>query len=104
MLTLPAEFLTLISPYAALFSKRVFNHVQLLVTGAMLTPAKRTITAVLRIMGRQDDKAFHKYHRVLSNDTWSALKASPILLRQILTVLVGNAPLVIGIDETIERR
>lgn len=104
MLTLPAEFLTLISPYAALFSKRVFNHVQLLVTGAILTPAKRTITAVLRIMGRQDDKAFHKYHRVLSDANWLALKASPILLRQILTVLVGDAPLVIGIDETIERR
>jgi hypothetical protein len=104
MLTLPSEFLRLISPYAALFSKRVFCHVQLLLAGAILTPAKRTVTAALRIMGRQDDKAFHKYHRVLSDANWSARKASRLLLRQILTLLVRDAPLVIGIDETIERR
>lgn len=104
MLILPAEFLTLISPYATLFSKRVFNHVQILLTGAILTPAKRTITAVLRIMGLQDDKAFHKYHRVLSHANWSAFKASRILLGQLLTVLIGDGPLVIGIDETLERR
>ena len=104
MLTLPSEFLALISPYATLFSKRVFLHAQLLLVGAILTPAKRTVTAALRILGLQDYKAFHKYHRVLSHANWSALAASRILLRQVLAALVGDSPLVIGIDETLERR
>ncbi len=104
MLQLPSEFLALISPYASLFSKRVFGHVQLLLAGAILTPAKRTITAALRILGLHQDKAFHKYHRVLSHANWSALAASRILLHQLLTTFIGEEPLVIGIDETLERR
>ena len=56
------EFLTVILPYATLFCKRVFGHVQLLLTGAILTPGKRTISSVLRIMGEGPTKTFHKYH------------------------------------------
>ena len=101
---LPREFLALISPYASLFSKRVFVHVQLLLAGAILTPAKRTITAALRIIGLHQYKAFHKYHPVLSHAYWSALAASRILLHQLLITFIGEEPLIIGIDETQERR
>lgn len=101
---LPSEFLTLILPYANLFCKRVFVHVQLLLTGALLAPGKRTVTSVLRIMGLSQEKAFHKYHRVLSQAQWSALRASRILLHQVLGVFVGDGPLVVGIDEHLERR
>ena len=62
MPTLPSEFLTVILPYASLFCKRVFVHVQLLVAGAILAPGKRTISSVLRIVGLHQEKAFHKYH------------------------------------------
>ncbi|WP_460963470.1 hypothetical protein [Spirosoma litoris] len=62
MLTLPSEFLPVILPFASLFCKRVFNHVQLLLAGALLTPGKRTISSVLRIMGQATNTTFHKYH------------------------------------------
>ena len=101
---LPSEFLTLILPYASLFCKRVFVHAQLLLTGTILAPGKRTVTSVLRIMGLTQEKAFHKYHRVLSQAQWSPLNASRILLNQVSGVFVGNGPLVIGIDEHLERR
>lgn len=104
MPTLPSEFLSVILPYAGLFCKRVFVHVQLLVAGAVLAPGKRTITSVLRIMGMHSEKAFHKYHRVLSQARWSALTASRVLLNQLVAVFVGQGPLVVGIDETLERR
>ena len=42
--------------------------------------------------------------RVLSHAHWSALAASQILLGQRLTALIGRGPLVIDIDETLERR
>jgi hypothetical protein len=102
MPTLPSEFLTVILPYVSLFCKRVFVHVQLLIAGAVLAPGKRTISSVLRIVGLSQHKAFHKYHRVLSHAHWSALVASQILLRQLLTAFIGQGPLVIGIDETLE--
>ncbi|WP_460979672.1 IS701 family transposase [Spirosoma knui] len=101
---LPSEFLTVILPYTNLFCKRVFAHVQLLLMGAMLTPGKRTISSVLRIVGLSQEKAFHKYHRVLSHARWSALAASRLLLEQLLAVFIGQQPLVVGIDETLERR
>ena len=101
---LPSEFLTVILPYAGLFCKRVFAHVQLLTLGAVLAPGKRTITAALRIVGLHQEKAFHKYHRVLSHARWSARMASQLLLNQLLNQFIGQGPLVIGIDETLERR
>ena len=104
MPTLPSEFLAVILPYANLFCKRVFVHVQLLLAGAILTPGKRTMTSVLRIIGFSNEKAFHKYHRVLSHARWSALAVSQLLLNQLLIVFIGQEPLVVGIDETLERR
>lgn len=104
MPTLPSEFLTVILPYASLFCKRVFVHARLLVVGALLAPGKRTITSVLRIMGQSQEKAFHKYHRVLSQAQWSTLAASQLMLQQLLSVFIGQQPLVVGIDETLERR
>lgn len=101
---LPSEFLAVILPYANLFCKRVFIHVQLLLAGAILTPGKRTISSVLRIVGLSQEKAFHKYHRVLSQSRWSALTASRLLLQQLLAVFIGQQPLIVGIDETLERR
>ena len=51
MSILPAGFAKLILPFACLFSKRVFQSVQVLLVGAILAPGKRTVTSVLRIMG-----------------------------------------------------
>lgn len=42
--------------------------------------------------------------RVLSHAHWSARKASQILLQHLLTNFLGQQPLVVGIDETLERR
>ena len=51
MPTFPREFQAVILPYAHLFCRRVFAHVQLLLLGAILAPGKRTVTAALRIVG-----------------------------------------------------
>ena len=104
MPTLPPEFAGFIIEFAPLFSKRVFNHVHVMLIGALLAPGKRTVTAVLRIMGLEQEKRFHKYHRVLSRDRWSARKAGEVLLEQLLGIFAPEGPLVFGLDETIERR
>ena len=104
MLILPRLLVTVIGAFAPMFSKRVFEHVKLLRVGAILAPGKRTITAVLRGMGHSDDLHFQNNHRVLSWAQWPALRGGRILLRLLVHAFVPTAPVVIGIDETTERR
>lgn len=87
-----------------MFSKPVFSHVKLLLAGAILAPGKRTISSVLNILGLRKERNFHKYHRVLSLARWSALKGARVLLSQLLSCFVLSGPVVVGIDETLERR
>jgi hypothetical protein len=104
MLTLPLAIATVIGAFAPLFSRRVFEHAKLLVVGAILAPGKRTVTSVLRVMGRSSDEHFQNYHRVLSRARWLPLAASHLLLSLLLNAFVPKGPVVMGIDETIERR
>src|SRR5215210_3438574 len=93
-----------LTPFAPLFSKSVWRHVQVLVIGAILAPGCRTVSSALRAMGLDHEKRFHRYHRVLSRASWSSLEASRILLGLLLEAFVGKGPIILGIDETLERR
>jgi hypothetical protein len=93
-----------LAPFAPLFSKRVWQNVQLLLMGAILAPGRRTVSSALRALGLDHEKRFHRYHRVLSRARWSSLEASRILLGLLLEAFVGEGPLILGIDETLERR
>jgi hypothetical protein len=104
MRTLPATMIRLFAPFAPLFSKRVWRHAQVLLVGTILAPGRRTVSSALRAMGLGQQKRFHCYHRVLSHASWSSVEASRILLRSLVEVLVPEGPLVVGIDETLERR
>ena len=105
MFPLPAEIITLLANFAVCFDKRVWEHAVILVIGAILTPGKRTVTAALRIMGLSDEQHFINYHRVLSRATWSGLALSRILFGLLVALLLSaDAPLLVVIDDTLERR
>ena len=105
MLTLPPEMIALLSAFVPEFSKSVWSLAQVLLVGAILAPHKRTVTAALRAMGLNDEKGFGKYHRVLNRAKWSGLRLSQLLLVLLVTTFVAIGwPVVIGVDETIERR
>jgi hypothetical protein len=94
-----------LTPFAPLFSKRVWQHAQVLLVGAILAPGRRTVSSALRAMGLDQEKRFHRYHRVLSRASWSSRKVSRLLLGLLVEAFVPEgAPLVLGIDETLERR
>ena len=94
-----------LAPFAPLFSKRVFRHAQVLLIGAILAPGRRTVSSALRAMGLNQEKRFHRYHRVLSRASWSSREVSRVLLGLLVKVFVAEGePLVVGIDETLERR
>ena len=66
MLPLPTEFISVIAVFAPVFSRPVWQHVQVLLTDAVLAPGKRTVTVILRIMGLSAELDFQTYHRVLN--------------------------------------
>jgi hypothetical protein len=104
MRTLPTVMIQVLAPFAPLFSERVWQHVQLLLAGAILTPGKRTVASALRAVGLEEERRFCRYHRVLSRAVWSSREASRVLLGLLVEAFGHEGPLVLGIDETLERR
>jgi hypothetical protein len=104
MLTLPKDYYNLIADFVPVFSKRVWQHVQMLLIGAILAPGNRTVTAVLRVMGLSDERHFQNYHRVLNRSVWSSREIGRRLLLLLLNSFALTGPIVMGLDETIERR
>jgi DDE superfamily endonuclease len=104
MRALPTTMIRVLAPFAPLFSKCVWQHVQLLLTGSILAPGKRTVASALRAVGLDKEKRYCRYHRVLSRAAWSSREASRILLGLLVEAFVPDGPLVVGVDETLERR
>ena len=76
-----------------------------LLAGVILAPGRRTVTTALRILGRDRDPDFCTFHRILNRATWSSRAAAGQLLILLIKAFVpSGAPVVIGLDDTIERR
>lgn len=101
---LPPEFASLMIPFRSLFSKRIFARAMALLVGAVLAVRFRTVTAALRAVGLAGRANFSSYHRVLSRARWSARLGGRRLLEQLIERFASEGPVVIGIDDTIERR
>ena len=94
-----------LEPFRALFTAPTWTLALTLVMGALLAPGKRTVTSCLRITGRAMDANFGCYHKVLNRARWTPRKLS----RQLILLLIGqlldkDQPVIIGLDDTIERR
>ena len=105
MAPLPAGIIQVLRSFEAVFSERVWDWAQVLLIGALLTPGQRTVTRALRALGLSAEPQFQNYHRVLNRAKWSSRELSRILLGLLVDRFVPAAvPIVVGLDETIERR
>ena len=104
MPTLPPELASILLAFCPLFSCRVWKSAHVLFIGAILAPGKRTVSSALRVMGLGDEQHFQNYHRVLNRAAWNCRKASLILSRMLVAAFAPEGPLVLGLDDTIERR
>jgi hypothetical protein len=105
MHALPTAMIQLLAPFVPLFSKRVWPYAQVLLIGAILAPGRRTVSAALRVVGLEYARRFERYHRVLSRAAWSSREASRVLLGLLVKTFVADGePLILGVDETLERR
>jgi hypothetical protein len=102
---LPGRFLARLAGFADLFTRPTWSHIPLLLAGAILAPGRRTVTAALRILGREQEGDFCTFHRILNRAAWSSRAvARRLLLLLVDTFVPSGAPVVIGLDDTIERR
>ena len=105
MLHLPTRFAAVILPFASLFAQdRTWRHAQMLLLGALLTPGQRTVCAILRMVGLRWERHFVSYHRVLNRAVWRSRIGTRLLFDMLLAAFVPRGPVLLGIDDTIERR
>ncbi len=100
----PGRLASWMQPFAENFTAPTWQHVLVLVVGAILAPGRRTVAAALRVTGLERDSHFTNYHRVLNRNRWSSRMMARRLFRLLVSVFVPHGPVVIGLDETLERR
>ncbi len=98
------EIIQLLAPFAAAMTAPTFANALTLLWGVILAPGRRTVAAALRVVGLGDTPHFANYHRVLNRAHWSPLLLSRLLLALLVRHFVPSGPLVLLIDETLERR
>ena len=91
-------------PFRQGFTNPTWQHVLVLIAGAILSPGRRTVAAALRVTGLDQDPCFTNYHRVLNRNRWSSRRVARCLLRLLVSSFVPDGPVIIGLDDTLERR
>ena len=100
----PEPLAAWLQPFLAGLTRPTWRNALILIAGAVLAPGRRTVAAMLRVTGLGQAPTFTNYHRVLNRNRWSGRVAARRLLRLLLAAFGADGPVVIGIDETIERR
>jgi len=101
----PGRLVAWLLPFRPTFTTRTWQHVLVLVMGAILVPGRRTVASALRATGLSQLPQFTNYHRVLNRNRWSGRRLSRTLFGLLVSAFFpGEEPIVIGVDDTIERR
>jgi len=104
MPSLPEAIITLLATFAYCFTRPSWKHAQVLLVGAILCNGKRTVTSCLTAMGLANEPHYDRYHSFLSKSVFNEFQLVKILLGLLLTLLPSGFPILIAMDETIERR
>ena len=93
-----------VRPFRCHFTAAAWRHVLVLVAGTLLAPGRRTVAAALRVMGLGEAAGFAVHHRVLSHGHWCSRAVAHRLLLLLVAAFAPDGPVVVGLDDTIERR
>src|SRR3989338_413594 len=104
MSSLPRAIETVFNAFSVMFTLPTWDNIQILMTGAILCQGPRRVSSILRVMGLSSDKRFGKYHRVFNRAQWNSMTGAKILLGLLVVLLPTSAPILIVVDDTIERR
>ena len=102
--SVPGLLAAWLAPFACLFTRPTWGRVPVLIEGALLAVHRRTASAALRAAGQDRASDFARHHRVLNQARWSARAVARVLLGLLVATFVPNGPVVVGVDDTLERR
>jgi hypothetical protein len=106
-MTKPAAFAILarwLAPFEPLFTRPTWQNLLVLLAGTILAPGRRTVSSALSILALREATGFTNFHRVLNRNRWPTCAAAKHLLHLLLRTFAPSGPVIVGIDETIERR
>lgn len=101
---LPKKMTNVLNAFRSLFTAPSWTHLQVLITGAILCQGARRVSTILRVTGLSQIKRFEKYHRVLNRAKWNGVTGAKILLGMLIKILPDSFPILIVVNDTIERR
>jgi hypothetical protein len=105
MLNLPDAMIAILTNFSPLFSRPVFYNALELMGAHFLCTGTRTITNLLRRIGRDKDSKFTKYFYIIRKTKWSSFQSSKILILLIIeNLLPQNCQIEINIDAHLNRR
>jgi hypothetical protein len=105
MTDLPEAILHVFSLFAPLFSRPVYKNALELMVAHFLCTGKRTVTNLIKRLGKSKDSKFTKYFYVLRKAKWSTFNSSRILFLLIIDrLLPKEARIEINIDAHLNRR
>jgi len=101
---LTTDILAVLAAFSSEFSRPTLKNIETLLIGAILCRGARRVSNILRVMGLSSVRNYSKYHRVLSRAKWDSLVLSKILFGLLVELLPDSWPILIAVDETLERR
>src|SRR5438874_549898 len=104
MPSLPCGIAIVFNAFSILFTLPTWKHLQVLLAGAILCQGARRVSTILCVMGLSQEKRFEKYHRVFNRAKWNSITGAKILLGLLVQLLPDSFPILIVVDDTIERR
>ncbi len=90
----------LVSAFSIAFSRQTFQRVVVLILAAILSFRRRTITAMLEVVGPLARGHWSDFHRVLSRASWSTWTLGKVLAGLILDRVPAGQPVVIPVEDT----
>lgn len=105
MTNLPEAILHVFNLFAPLFSRPVYKNALEMLVAHFLCTGKRTVTNLIKRLGKHKESKFTKYFYVLRRAKWSTFKSSKILFLLIIDKLLPeNAAIEINIDSHLNKR
>jgi hypothetical protein len=105
MTDLPLAILQVFAFFAPLFSRPVYKNALELMSAHFLCNGRRTITNLIRCLGKHNDSKFTKFFYVIRKAKWSTFESSRILFSLIIEQLLAKeACIEINIDAHLNKR
>jgi len=89
----------LVAAFSVAFTRPTYQRVIVLILGAILSPRRRTVTAILQTVGPLAKGHWSDFHRVLCRRVWRNRALGRVLAAMVLELIPPQSPVVCAVDD-----